>query len=136
MEDTSRKSNDTSLTDTGKKACRDEIFQEKTVKAEDTGPQNPDKASIRWVKTQAFNRNENHKPTHNEINVQLFLKVNDEIETDTEESITKSDFPRKKFATNTGQEETVERIHTGVRDTDELSTPEESDYPSNTSGRQ
>ena len=36
VEDTSRKSNDTSLTDTGKKACPDEISQGKTVKDEDT----------------------------------------------------------------------------------------------------
>ena len=42
----------------------------------------------------------------------------------------------EKFTINTGQEETVERIHTGIRDTDELSTPVESDHPSNTSGRQ
>ena len=136
VEDTSRNSNDASLIDTGEKTCFDDISQGKAVEGEDTGPQNPDKASILLVKTQAFDENENHKPTQNEINVQLFFKVNNEIGTDTEESATESDYPHEKFTINTGQEEMVGKIHTGIRETDELSTHVESDHPSNISGRQ
>ena len=72
------------------------------------------------VKIQAFNKSKSHKPTQNEINVQLFFKVNNEIETDTEESATESDYPHEIFTINTGQEETVGKIHTGIRETDGL----------------
>ena len=107
MEDTSRNSNDASLVDTGEKTCSDEISQGKAVEGEDTGLQESDKASIPLVKIQALDKSKSHKPTQNEINVQLFLKVNNEIETDTEESATKSDYPHEQFTINTDQEETV-----------------------------